>query len=191
MCRPHPYSDAMRFERIFEDLEGRFEHHEREQMRAVSEDLTRAERADLTMADQLRGNLGREIIVHAGTALRLTGIIEATGQDWLELRDSSASSRVVIPFAAIGMVQGLSGRARPEPSSALPAPRLSSLLRSLARDRAVVRIETTAGSVTGRIAAVSADSLDVHSLPTGEHATVPGSARISVMTSAVQAVIAG
>lgn len=64
---------------------------------------------------------------------------------------------------------------------------LGSVLREIARDRSVVRLETSGGAVTGRIAAVGADALDIRSLPTGEPTTVPGSTRITVAFAALQA----
>ncbi|MGO1200589.1 MAG: hypothetical protein ACTMKY_11905, partial [Dermabacteraceae bacterium] len=64
------------------------------------------------------------------------------------------------------------------------------VLREIARDRSVVRLETTAGGITGRIAAVGADALDVQSLPTGERGTVPGSSRVTVATASLLAITA-
>src|SRR5699024_12389598 len=71
--RPGAYSGAMRFERIFEDLEGQFAHHQQEEARAVSEELTRAEQAQLTLADRLRGAEGRRLTLHLGGAVRVSG----------------------------------------------------------------------------------------------------------------------
>ncbi|MFC7376300.1 hypothetical protein ACFQS2_04230 [Brachybacterium sp. GCM10030267] len=179
----------MRFERIFDDLEGRFAHHEREEMRAVSEDLARAERAQLTLADRLRGAGEHSITLHLGQSLRLSGVVEDVGQEWLSLREEGSGQRAVVPLGAIALVQGLSTRARP-PEESLRSPLgLGSVLRAIARDRSTVRLETAAGSITARIAAVGADTVDVNSLPTGESGTVPGSTRITVATSALLAVI--
>lgn len=183
----------MRFERIFEDLEGRFEHHEQEELRAVSEDLARAERAQLTLADRLRGAGRRELTLHVGSGLRLAGAVEEVGAEWVSLRETRTAQRAVVPLAAIGIVEGLSSRARPAEESLrspLRSPlRLGSVLREIARDRSVVRLETTAGTVLGRIAGVGADALDVLSLPTGESSSVPGSARLTVTMSSLLAVL--
>ncbi|MGO1389773.1 MAG: hypothetical protein ACTHUZ_06620, partial [Brachybacterium alimentarium] len=101
----------MRFERIFDDLEGRFEHQEREEMRAVAEDLARAERAQLSLADRLRG-AGRSVLtLHVGTDLRLEGLVEEVGEAWVALRDPESSQRAVIPMPAVSLVQGLPARA--------------------------------------------------------------------------------
>lgn len=179
----------MRFERIFEDLEGRLEHHEQEELRAVSEDLARAERAQLTLADRLRGAGEREVTLHIGAGLRLAGTVLEVGQGWVSLRESRSAQRAVVPLHAIGILEGLSSRARPAEESLRSPLGLGSVLREIARDRSVVRLETTAGSVLGRIAAVGADTLDLLSLPTGESSSVPGSARLTVTTASLLAVL--
>ena len=179
----------MRFERIFEDLEGRFEHHEQEELRAVSEDLARAERAQLTLADRLRGAGRRELTLHVGSGLRLAGAVEEVGAEWVSLRETRTAQRAVVPLAAIGIVEGLSSRARPAEESLRAPRRRGSVLREVARDRSGVRLETTAGTVLGRIAGVGADALDVLSLPTGESSSVPGSARLTVTMSSLLAVL--
>lgn len=188
-CGPDAYSGPMRFERIFDDLEGRFAHHEQQEMRAVSEDLARAERAQLTLADRLRGAAGLSLTVHVGATLRLGGVVEDVGPEWVALREQKSAQRAVVPLAAIVLVQGLSTRARPVEEPLRSPLGLGSVLREIARDRSVVRVETTAGAVIGRIAAVGADAIDVHSLPTGETVTVPGSSRITVATAALLALI--
>lgn len=179
----------MRFERIFEDLEGRLEHHEQEELRAVSEDLARAERAQLTLADRLRGAGERELTVHIGADLRLSGVVQEVGAEWVALRETRSAQRAVVPLAAIGIVEGLSSRARPAEATLRSPLGLGSVLREIARDRSVVRLETSAGAVLGRIAAVGADTLEVLSLPTGESASVPGSTRLTVTTDSLLAVL--
>lgn len=178
----------MRFERIFEDLEGRFAHHEQQEMRAVSEDLTRAERAQLTLVDRLRGASGAALTVHLGPHMRVAGTVEDMGVDWLLLRETAGSALVLVPTARIALVEGLVARARPADESPLRGIGLGAVLRRIARDRATVRVETTIGSLTGRIAAVGADALDLQTLPTGETSAVPGSTRVTVGINALIAV---
>ena len=66
----------MRFERIFDDLEGQFAHHRQEEVRAVSEELTHAEQAQLTLADRLRGAKDQRVTLHLGPALRVAGTVQ-------------------------------------------------------------------------------------------------------------------
>lgn len=175
-------------DRLLEDLSGRLAHQEREEMLAVSEDLARAERAQLTLADRLRATAGRPVVVHLGEGLRLAGRVEEVSQAWAAVREEGASRPSIVPLPAIVLLEGLSARARPAEESALSPRGLGSVLRGIARDRSTVRIETRAGGVTGRIAAVGAELMDVLSLPTGERTSVPGSSRLSVALSAILAV---
>ena len=182
----------MRFDRIFEDLEGRFVHQEQEEMRAVSEELARAERAQLALADRLRAAGDRPITIHLGQDLRVTGPVQEVGLDWLELRDQASGARVIVPSASIALIAGLSDRARPREEALRPPRSLGSVLRGIARDRGVVRLETRAGRLIGRIATVGADALDMHQLPTGERSSSgTGSARLTVAMSALLAVRPG
>lgn len=179
------YSGRMRFERIFEDLEGQFAHQREEEMRAVSEELTRAERARLTLADRLRGAQGRRLTLHLATSARVAGVVQEVGPDWVALSDGAGTARAVVPHAAVGIVDGLSPRARPAEESLLSPLGLGTVLREIARDRSVVRVETTAGMLVGRIAAVGADSLDLRPVPTGESAVPAGSSLLTIATAAL------
>lgn len=124
-----------------------------------------------------------------GTDLRLVGTVQEVGEGWVALRQSRSAQPAVVPLRAIGILEGLSSRARPAEESLRSPLGLGSVLREIARDRSVVRLETTAGVVLGRIAAVGADTLDVLSLPTGETSGVPGSARLTVTTASLLAVL--
>lgn len=172
------YSGSMRFERIFEDLEGRLAHHEQQEMRAVSEDLTRAERAQLTFEDRLRGSQGARLTLHLDAGSRVIGVLEHVGAGWVALRESAGP--VIVPLPRIALVDGLRGRARPAGDSLVGEMGLGAMLRRIARDRSTVRLETTAGALVGRISAAGADAVDLQTLPTGESGVVPGSGRITV-----------
>jgi hypothetical protein len=183
------YSGRMRFERIFDDLEGQFAHQQQQEVRAVSEDLTRAEQAQLTLADRLRGAAGHALTLHLGTALRVGGTVQDVGTEWVSLAVEGGGRRAVVPLCAVALVEGLPTRARPAEETLRSALGLGSVLREIARDRSVVRLETTAGGLIGRIAAVGADALDLRTLPTGEPTAAPGSARLTVTTSSLLAVL--
>ncbi|MGY5765957.1 hypothetical protein ACXET9_12235 [Brachybacterium sp. DNPG3] len=157
----------MRFERIFDDLEGQFAHGQQEEIRAVSEDLARAERAQVHLADRLRGASGAEVSLVIGASIRLSGRVERCGEDWM-LLEEHGHRRVLVPLAAISTLQGLPARARPVSDALGGRPSLLSALRSLARDRRAVLVETAAGRSTGRISGVGADWMGFSLLPTGE-----------------------
>ena len=179
----------MRFDRFFDDLEGRFAHHEQQEMRAVSEDLARAERAQLTLADRLRGAGDQRLTIHLGAGLQISGVVDEVGADWVMLRDGGAVRRSLVPLGAIVLVHGLPTRARTQEESLRSPLGLGSVLREIARDRSVVRIETTGGRMIGRITAVGADSVDVQSLPTGESVMVPGTERLTITSTSLLAVL--
>lgn len=179
----------MRFERIFDDLEGRFAHQQDQEVRAVSEDLTRAEQARLTLADRLRGAGDHVLTVHLGPELRVSGTVHDVGAEWVSLAAKSGVRTAVVPLAAVALVEGLPPRARPAEEALRSPLGLGSVLREIARDRSVVRLETAAGVVIGRIAAVGADMVDVRTLPTGERTTVPGSSLITVAIATLRAVL--
>src|SRR5699024_7696198 len=169
-------------------LEGQFAHHQQEEARAVSEDLTRAEQAQLTLADRLRGAEGRRLTLHLGGAVRVSGVVReggaqwvafaadgggrgaggplggrGVGGQWVALVADSGGRSAVVPLAAVVMLEGLPSRARLAEDSASSARGLGSVLREIARDRSMVHLETAGGAVTGRIAAVGADALDIRS----------------------------
>src|SRR5699024_1640329 len=124
-----------------------------------------------------------------GPALRVAGTVQDVGAGWVSLAGEGGRLRAVTPLAAIALMEGLPSRARPMGDAVLSPLGLGSILREIARDRSVVRVETAAGGVIGRIAAVGADTLDVRTLPTGEPTPVPGSARTTVSTPALLAVL--
>src|SRR5690625_7490756 len=101
----------MRFDRIFEDLEGRFVHQEQEEIRAVSEELARAERAQLALADRLRAAGDRPITIHLEQDLRVTGSVEEVGWDWRELPAQASGARGVGRSASAARLARRSGPA--------------------------------------------------------------------------------
>lgn len=176
----------MSIESMFDDLEGRFAHLQDQEQRALAEELTRAERAQLVLADRLRGAAGARITVRLGSGLAPTGRLARVGADWIELAESAEEPpRVLISMRGIEMLEGLEARARPAEESVLPAPTLRRELRSLARDRALVQLRTTSLQVRGRIAAVGLDALDLLVFSTGERGAVPPGARVTIPLAAI------
>lgn len=179
----------MRFDRIFDDLEGRMEHLEGEERRAMTQELTRAERAQVALADRLRAAVDRRVALRLSGGISTEGSVEAVGADWVRLR-GAAGARCWVPLAHAVIVEGLPPRSAPPASSRLSPPSLGHELRRLAQDRATVRLATSAGTVVGRIAAVGADALDIRQLPTGERSLSPGSALATVVMGSIVLVTA-
>lgn len=158
----------MRFDRMFEDLEGQMDHLEAEQRRAVAEDLTRAERAQISFADRLRAAEGQEVRLRLAAGVVCSGVVQEVGEDWVRLHDAAAGEEVWVRQQAIKLADHLPVRARQRAASAISLPTIGQQLRMLARDRALVRIGTVAGRYTGRIARVGRDAFDLSLLPSGE-----------------------
>lgn len=175
-----------RFDRILADIEGRHAHEEQEQLRAVSEELTRAERAQVTLLDRLRGAVGQIVTVHPPSGPAVRGEVAEVGEDWVHLR--AGGSRVLVPRAGIVLVEGLSPRSRPARDGAVPGLSFLGMLRHLSRDRELVHVQTAVGRVTGRVAAVGADAVDVITRPTGEAGTARGASRTVLDAAAIQLV---
>ncbi|MFC0674496.1 hypothetical protein [Brachybacterium hainanense] len=172
--------------RMFDDLEGRFAHLEGLDMRAMSDELARAERSQVQLADRFRAAQSRPVGIHLDGGIRVDGIVDEVGEGWVLLRAAVEGGRSLVPMPRIAMVEGLTARARPAEESRASLPRgIGHVLRRLARDRSLVRIRTDGGSCHGRIRAVGADALDVLTSPTGEASRVPGRQEIVVPFAAL------
>jgi hypothetical protein len=174
----------MSLERMFEDLESRMDHLESEERRAVAEDLTRAERAQIAVVDRLRAADGGRIGLRLRDGTRIEGELAGIGADWLRLQDGAESRSIWVPLAAVVLLDSLPEKVRELGESRLRPPGLGHELRGLARDRVLVRISTEAGEVRGRIAAVGQDAVDVRLLPTGEQCADSGR-RVTVLLAAI------
>lgn len=165
----------MSMERMFDDLEGRFAHLESLDMRAVSDELARAERAQVRLADRFRAAIGRPVRLHLAGPLAVEGLLEESGEDWALLRPPAEAGPALVLLDRVALVEGLAQRAKPRSDSVMERPRtLGAVLRGIARDRSLVRLHTSGGSFHGRLRSVGADALDVRTSPTGEGARVPG-----------------
>lgn len=170
---------AMRWQALFADLELQLDAAQgRDRLGEVPE-LTRAERAGVELLDRLRAHGGQvAITVHGGECQR--GALIDVGPQWVLLADGPREH--LVPTWAIALVTGLGDLAAPAPGAVGSRLRLGHALRAVARDRSVVRVLTTAGTVTGRVDAVGTDHLDVATVrpddgrPTGDRCAVAWSA---------------
>lgn len=162
---------GMRWERLFEELDARFDAEAAMERDAEIADRTRRERAQIALYSRLLANVGRGPI-----SLRLPGtagprVIVGTpsdvGPDWLLLVDPVDQS-VLVPLAALRSVTGLHPGAQ-EASLVGRRFTLGAALRGISRDRAVVDLVDVEGLVlTGTIDAVGADHLDLAEHPPDE-----------------------
>jgi hypothetical protein len=158
---------AVRWEELFEDLEGQLGAAAREEREAHVQELTRAELAAVRLASRLRSSGGRAVAVTLVDGTTLTGRLVAAADSWFELTE--AVRRHVVPVAGVAWIDGLAHGSEPEDARRRLG--LTHALRALARDRARVVVRTSAGTLAGRIERVGRDHLD---LDTGAGGTAAG-----------------
>lgn len=181
-----PYSGAMSTERMIADLEAHMDRIEGEEIRAAADELGRAERARVLLADRLRGARGRPVRLHLLDGSTVAGTADEVGATWVLLR-SPDGARIWVALAAIALAEGLGPRARSHTGS-LPPRSLGSVLREIARDRTLVHLTTGDLELTARIASVGSDHVDVVMLPTGEAGAVAAGGRAVIPFPALRVV---
>lgn len=175
------YRGAVRWDALFADLGSQLEAAEARDRLGDVPDLTRAERAGVTLADRARAHGARELRLVLRDGESVVGTVADVGPQWLLVLADGGREHLV-PLAALAAVSGLVETAAPPAGVVMSRLTLGHALRAVARDRSVVRIRTTGGSLVGRVDAVGADHLDVALVhgdsgrPTGERRTVPWSA---------------
>ncbi len=153
----------MRWERLFADLEGMVDEHERAHREAEIADRVRRELARVELSDRLRANDGRiELLLRGGRLIR--GDLIDAGSDWLVV-DERHRGEVLVPVHAIIEVSGL-GRSVAAPSDPRRLLSLRQALRVLARHRVGVIVEDELRRVrTGTIDIVGADFFELAQHP--------------------------
>lgn len=153
----------MRWERLFADLEGMVDEHDRASRESEIADRVRRELARVELSDRLRANDGRiELLLRGGRLIR--GELIDSGADWLVV-DERHRGEVLIPVHAVIEVSGL-GRSVAAPSDPRRLLTLGQALRVLARHRVGVVVEDELRRVrTGTIDIVGADFFELAQHP--------------------------
>lgn len=151
----------MRWDALFDDIEGRFEAEERLDRDAEIADRTRHERGAIALLTRVAAHQGslRARLVN-GSAVE--GTVADLGSDWLLLRSPDERRELLVPLRAVLAIEGLG----PRSALARAARRfpLRSALRGIARDRTPIRLHDLSGNVTtGTLDVVGADFVDVAS----------------------------
>ena len=174
----------MRWEGLFDDLEGQLAAEERRERDAEVADRTRAERARVALAERYAAGRGSDLTLTTVTGATVEGRLRDLGADWVLLREPSGREVLVATAAVVGVV-GLTRRSE----QAVMARRFAMgyALRALSRDRAPVSVTDSSGAnVGGTIDAVGLDWCEVSEHPLDEprrSATVRG--RRVIPTAAV------
>lgn len=156
----------MRWEGLFEDLEGQWLAEERRERDAEVADRTRAERARIPLVERYAASRGATLTISVCTGDVLAGRLVDLGSDWLLLHDS-AGHDLLLTSRSIVAVAGLSERSEPATTARRFA--IGYALRGLSRDRAAVIVADTSGArVTGTIDGVGRDWCDIAEHPADE-----------------------
>lgn len=172
---------GVRWQALFADLELQLDVAQARDRLDDVPDMTRAERAGVALAARLRAHADAgEVVVTVRGGERCRGRLVDVGPQWVLLADGPREH--LVPLDAIALVSGLGDAAAPADGPVGSRLRLGHALRAVARDRSVVRAQTTGGDVIGRVDAVGTDHLDVALVrpddgrPTGARCAVPWSA---------------
>lgn len=149
----------MRWEALFEDLQGQLEAAERAEDDELVAQLTEAEMGGTTLADRLRARLGADVRLRLRSGTDVTGTVLDAAPQWLLLRDAQ-EHRHLVPTEAVQAAWPL-GPVAPDAGTVERRLRVTHVLRALAREGAPVRVSCDAGDYTGWLTRVGADHVDV------------------------------
>mgnify|MGYP000140769926 CR=1 FL=1 len=164
----HDEGAAMRWDRLFDDLQAQLDAEGQRERDLEVSDRTRRERAGVGLHERLIAHRGLGVEVRLEAGHQVSGTVVDAGLDWLLVQDHGGRGSLV-PFRAIVAIKGLGVRAAAGQGVAT-AKRfgLGYALRGLSRNRSSVSLVDIGGSVTtGTIDAVGADALDLSEHPAG------------------------
>jgi hypothetical protein len=152
----------MRWEDLFADLEQQWDALAEGERQAEIAERTRAEFAQLTLVDRLRGSEGREVRVRTRGGQDVEGRLGRVGADFLLL--VLPRCECVLPLSAVSAVTGLGDASVPESAAGAVRARLGlgSVLRRVATDRSQVSLVTGDGAVlNGTLQRVGSDFVEM------------------------------
>ena len=157
---------TVRWDRLFDDLQAQMDADGLRERDLEVSDRTRRERAQVGLYERLIARSGLRVELRLAAGVLVSGTLADAGSDWVLVQDTGDRGSLV-PLGAIVAVTGLGVRAAAGPG-AVTGRRfgLGYALRGLSRDRSVVSLTDSGGSVTtGTIDAVGADALDLSEHP--------------------------
>ena len=178
----------MRWQGLFDDLDGQWAAEERRDRDAEVADRTRAERAGVALVERYAASRDTVLGLWTVTGESLEGTLVDLGADWLLLRDG-AGRELLVAASGVTAATGLSRHSDPAVTSRRFA--MGYALRALSRDRAAVIVTDRAGArVSGTIDAVGRDWLDLAEHPVDEPRRAGAlTGRRTVATGAVVSVL--
>ncbi|WP_026550255.1 hypothetical protein [Arthrobacter sp. Br18] len=158
----------MRWAALFDDMEVQFAAALQSASEEEAADLYRSEQGRVALTARLAGQGDWTVTVRVAGGQNFTGRISHVGSEWLVMR--SADRSVLIPLAAVQVVQGLGRAVGATPTRVHARLGLASALRTLSRDRQHVSVY--AGSADARydgvLDRIGRDFLELALVPTGE-----------------------
>ncbi len=159
----------MRWQALFDDLEGQLEQAERSEFEAEVRDRTRRERALVRAVDRLRTATGQRLVLGVAGAGPVKGELFDCGPDWLLL--GVPGGEALVAWSAVSTVTGLGPVTAPPGGEGEVERRLDLrwALRGLSRSRAAVQAVLRDGTtVAGTLDRVAADHVDLAEHPLDE-----------------------
>jgi hypothetical protein len=179
----------VRWQELFDDLDGQAEAWQRAERDAEVADRTRAETGQVTLLSRLRSLEGRDVSLRLGSGVAVSGRLARLGVDWLLV---TCPQEVLIPLVSLAAVDNLPWESVSPQGAGAVASRLtlSSVFRAMAVDRARVTVAFHDGSsVRGTPDRVGRDFVDLalHRPEDGPRVTAV-SRRLTVAYGAISAV---
>ncbi|MFI6426151.1 hypothetical protein [Promicromonospora sp. NPDC050880] len=172
---------SARWAALFGDLEAQARARSAAEADALVPELTRAEHATMKVADRFRAVVGGAVTVELLDGTPLRGVVREVADEWVLLQGvrPEPTGQHLVPLGAVVGVLGLARQAA-SATSRRDALGLGPALRTLQRDRVRVTVRTLGGTVSGRVARVGRDHLDVDLLDDRGARLVPFSALLVV-----------
>jgi hypothetical protein len=169
----------VRWEDLFSDLEQEWEALAQAERQTEIAERTRAEFAQVTFVDRLRGSEGRQVHLVTRLGEPVDGELTGVGADFVLL--TSDRHECVLPQAGLGAASGLGNASLSEQAAGPVRARLGlgSVLRRIAADRSVVTLVGSDGrSLSGTLRRVGADFVELTEHACDETPRAPTSRRV-------------
>ena len=129
----------MRWDRLFADLEARFDELADAEAAAESADRERVAIGAVSAIQRLSGSIDRQVRVRLAGGASVGGVLRTVGPDWLLLTEGQGRD-CLVTLAAVTAVEGLTASTGPEMTALAQRLDLRRALRGLARDRSPVAV---------------------------------------------------
>lgn len=179
---------AVRWDRLFADLEAQAAAAESVELQAEVAERSRAEQGRIHLTDRLRSAEGHPIALTVRGAGIVSGVLRHVGSDWL-LLGAVTEAETLVSLAAVDAVGGLGAATAPARDRGLVEQSLDfrKALRGVAMDRSGVRVVLVDGTMfDGTLDRAGADHVDLAEHPIGEPRR-PGAVR-SVRSVVIRAI---